>query len=1374
MPATTIAASDLKNQDIRARQALGLDSGPDIETLTPRPTARDRRRYKALLRAASAPQPALSIVTYMTRRLDVQMVDTVNNFLAGKPIHHLFAQALIDPTIEQLRAAPSVYLKQVLDSAPAQELVQRLLEKLKWYGAQPGEQTPASVRYQLLCKAIYLHLQARDPTQALAGFDWHAPALWGRSYPALREDFARHLLLKRWASTTKDSIILAHLLNSRLSRDFAVDDIPPELRYKSSLVWVNFMHGVLLADELGLDRATPLSFQQLIDLPLERSATASKTQLATIARLRISPALQWAACMGIVAARAAADYTAREVEQALTLLEYYSDSLGNAVQSIDAAPPERLKMAKRIKDEQFGAQAFESDGVRFFSLDPALNRGARDAPLLKLPGLAFLELYADGQFEGEKRWGVTQADGKTPTDMTFRVDDQRLCHLERKDPSGEYRTVFGADLPITSGQVLPNINDLFQVDFVHYVATLRSAYQVLITSLLASLPLAERQALELGDVQVLGLRQKTRKAGQSGDIHARKGFVLKVNHAQAITYYELIPSAGYIRPRSGLRFSTINGVTSEFPLHASIPNQTYDPKRDLGTSLRLDWSAHVHGTAPAEREYFIGFLDDVGQAPAVQAPGATIALNARLKAIGDFVATHHLFVDERTLHLQARGMTVFDTLRAEREQRQEAFLAIAKGFVPFWGNLEDLSSRDAQTQALGTAGLLLDLASFLFPIGKFISGSVRLARLATGASRMVAKASLPTYSTLARQLLGATLQNLNPLDGLPSLLKSTLSGVGKTLHAVGSLGARIVMGQSGNFRLTHNLHQVIDPGRWKPLTSGDELATLNGIDDVLLRNTGTSGARRLHLVEPLTALPYGPHQPNNRQHLVPGRSSFALLPATETHALAEVPAQARVRQMLEADGRTTLLIDDIAYRLDGDRLRRADLIDDRARFTAIPCRLPRMEGAAAACKTRFVSANAAPTPDIGSHDPAKGFAPWFGDTVYTPAFATQPLLLKALRTYRKLEASLLFQKGLYARIKVQIPYRNRFDTLETGAIIVPAIDEAKHYVFTRLGPGDFHVAERLPTQPLSDPLTLHTAATLPVELAEELKTVYTGSLNANNMARIHGASAVERAMKTMDEIAIPIGGPAHPPEGLKWLKVDTSPGEAVLFDHASRMIVTQLASGATSWTRSRHASDTLRQRTAEIFDTLFTEKTIAVAPGSDLKINQAMQALQNLLPAPLRAHNPRNIAFADVVTAEGKREVYVSVSGAMGLTAELPLFKPPFPADGVIVNGTRYFNVDHGQAFARTSLNLSGDGKLLAIPHTIKDVEHYTPQMTRRPTSLDSEAKLISTLRQKYPQDHLLASVDVATTMPPCNSCAVVLKEFGYDGGVDALQVLWK
>ncbi|MCP1440903.1 hypothetical protein J3D54_000035 [Pseudomonas sp. GGS8] len=1369
-------------EEFRARQALGLDDGPDIEDLGLRPTAQDRRGFKAIQRAAPDRAQHMTIDTYTAKRINAQITDTVKAFLNGKRslIGHLGASVLASASMDQLRATPSVFLQRMLNTVEAKELGDSLLRTLKWYGAGPGEQTSASIRHQLVCKAIGLYLQApsADEPQVIAGFRWQDTAHWGKSYQTLRSDFEQHLLRTKRVTDAKEATVLARVFETRLSKDFAVRDIPSDLPYKSSVVWVNFMHGVLLADELGLDRLQALSFQQLVDLPLTRSADASSGQLEQIARLRMGPALEWAICSGIVQSRPEYDYDEDDMKRAMAALESHSESLNNAVMTLDLLPPERLKMAKRVKNDLFGDAMFESDGRKLLRDEPPSGLGFRDTPSLKLPGHAFLDVYADGQFDDKRKWFVTRSDGKTRTSHWIKIDDKRtLRHEEffRKDHKGIERRVIAR----YGGKTLPDINKQFETDFTSYLSKIRTAYQTLITSLLTSLPLTDRQALEWGDVRLLSLHLEEKLIKATGDIRPRKGFVLQVTHHHEITYYELIPSAGVIRCRPHLRVSTVNGVRTTFPLHASIPGQTYTA--EISTTLLLDWAAHLDGTQPADSAYCIAILGVVGDVPAVVSPGTDVSegtaqASVRLNEVAHFIATNFLYVDEQQLHTQARGMTAFDTIRARSEQRRNTFVGLAKGFVPFWGSIEDILSGKIDQVLLGVAGLVLDLASFLTPVGKFMSGSVRLVRAGATASRMTVKASLPSFSTLTRKLLTASLSNLNPLDGIPTLLKSLGSGAWKGLHTAGHIGIsgfKKLTGHDDRYRLVHNLPQTTDPGRWKPLANNDRLATVNGVDDVLVRNTSSSDLTRFHPVDPVTSLPYGPRLHNHGKNLIQGRSTFKTLPA-ESHVLVELPENAHVREVLEIDGRTTLFVDDIPYRLDGNQLRRADLIDDQAMFRSLPCRVRRSPGADV-CTTTFVTRDPAPTPLIGSFDESKGWAPWFGDSIYTPATADQAMLLKTLKEKSRLPATMEFQKGMYGRIKVSIPYgtQNQFDTFEAGAIIIPAIDDSKRYVFTRLDAGDFYVTECLPGQSFSAPLTLRKAQTLPADLAAELKTVYTGSLNANNMARIHGIEAVERALKTMDEIAIPIGGYANPPGRLKLLKVDTSPGEAVLFDHFTRMIVSNFPTGATSWSRSRSASESLRKRTAEIFDTLFVEKTITVGMNSDLKINKTMDKLQKLLPPNLKSQNARNIAYADVVTSAGKREVYVSVSGAQGLTGELPLFKPPFAPNGVIINGTTYFNIDLGRTFARTSLNVTAEGKLLAIPHTIKDVDTYKPAMTSRPTSLDSEAKLVSVLREKYPDNKMITSVDVVTTMPPCNSCSVVIKEFGYDGAADALKVLW-
>ncbi|WP_415773754.1 hypothetical protein [Pseudomonas sp. LB3P38] len=1371
------------DEEFRARQTLGLDDAPDIEHLRLRPTAQDRRGFKAIQRATPDLAQRMTIDTYKTKRINVQITDTVKAFLNGKRslIGHLGASVLASASIDQLRATPSVFLQQMLNTVEAKELGDRLLKALKWYGAGPGEQTSASVRHQLVCKAIclYLHAPSADEPQELAGFRWQDTAHWGKSYQTLRSDFEQHLLRTKRVTDAKEATFLARVFETRLSKDFAVRDIPPDLPYKSSVVWVNFMHGVLLADELGLDRLQPLSFQQLVDLPLTRSADASSEQLEKITRLRMGPALEWAVCCGIVQSRKQSDYDEDDMKRAMAALESHSESLNNAVMTLDLPPPERLEMAKRVKDDLFGDAMFEWDGRKLLRDERPTSFGFKDTPSLKLPGHAFLDVYADGQLDDGRKWFVTQSDGKTRTSHWIKIDDKRtLQHEEfRKAHGGIERRV----ITTYRGKTLPDINKQFETDFTNYLSRIRTAYQTLITSLLTSLPLADRRALEWGDVRLLSLHLEERIIKIRGDIRPRKGFVLQVTHNHEITYYELIPSAGFIRCRPHLRVSTINGVRTTFPLHASIPGQTYTA--EISTTLLIDWTAHLKGTRPADRAYCIAILGVVGDVPAAVSPNAVVSevttqASVRLNEVAHYIAMNLLFVDERQLHSQARGMTAFDTLRAIGEQRRQNFIELVKGFVPFWGSIEDLLSGKTDRILAGVAGLVLDLASFISPIGKFMSGSVRLIRAGTTASRMTVKASLPSFSTLTRKLLTASARNLNPLDGVPTLVKTMGSGAWKGLHTAGRLGVsgfKKLTGHADSYRLVHNLPQTTDPGRWKPLTSNDRLATVNGVDDVLVRNTSLSDLTRFHPVDPVTSLPYGPRLHNHSKNLIQGRSTFKTLPPAESHVLVELPENAHIREVLEVDGRTTLFVDDIPYRLDGNQLRRADLIDDQAMFKSLPCRVRRSPGDEV-CTTTFVTRDPAPTPAIGSQDESKGWAPWFGDTLYTPANPGQPLLLKTLKNQDQLTASMEFQKGIYGRIKARIPLSrsNQLDTIEAGAIIVPSMDGSKHYVFTRLDAGDFYVTERLPGQSFSTPLTLRKAQTLPADLAEELKTVYTGSLNANNMARIHGIEAVERAMKTMDEIAIPIGGHVNPPDTLRLLRVDTSPGEAVLFDHSTRMIVSTFPTGATSWSRSGSAPEPFRQRAAEIFDTLFVEKTITVGMNSNLKINKTMEKFQKLLPHDLKSRNARNIAYADVVTPTGKREVYVSVSGAQGLTGELPLFKPPFASDGVIINGTTYFNIDVGQTFTRTALNVTNEGKVLAIPHTIKDIDTYKPTMTSRPTSLDSESKLISALRQKYPNREMITSVNVATTMPPCNSCSVVMKEFGYDGTAGALEVLWR
>ena len=395
---------------------------------------------------------------------------------------------------------------------------------------------------------------------------------------------------------------------------------------------------------------------------------------------------------------------------------------------------------------------------------------------------------------------------------------------------------------------------------------------------------------------------------------------------------------------------------------------------------------------------------------------------------------------------------------------------------------------------------------------------------------------------------------------------------------------------------------------------------------------------------------------------------------------------------------------------------------------------------------------------------------------YTGDLARLGLKRGPLLPRPQIQATWQFRKGIYARVSVKGTYQGVDDTHQVGAIVVPAIDDTANYAFFRVNTREYYLATVPKTRTSPNELTF-TRLT-PDDLVEgtlgaELLKVYTGSLHANNMVRFHGADAVERAMKAMEDIAIPLGTTANPSANMRFIKVDTSPGEALMFDHSTRMIVARLPKGAANWTRSKEAPQRFRERTAEIFDRLFLSETITHR-GADaaLRIEQSMQKLHNLLPRYERPLNPRNIAYADVTTASGHREVYVSVSGAQGSTTRLPLFRH-LGANHVRMGDTTYINIDYSNSVPKTSLDVTLEGRLLAVPLTLKDPGKYTAATFARPTSLDSESKLIRVIQEKYPDPKEISSVDIATTMRPCESCSVVMKQFGHDGTEGALQVLW-
>ncbi|MEG2040576.1 MAG: deaminase domain-containing protein, partial [Hafnia sp.] len=683
------------------------------------------------------------------------------------------------------------------------------------------------------------------------------------------------------------------------------------------------------------------------------------------------------------------------------------------------------------------------------------------------------------------------------------------------------------------------------------------------------------------------------------------------------------------------------------------------------------------------------------------------------------------------------------------------------------------------------------------------------------AVRSGVRVALPEFGSLFQKLTVSLVKNAIPFHGMPTLgfrlvrgsIKGLYAGLQSVLRPVYK-SIRTAVGRTGSHSFIDGFAHIDNPASWRQLVGGDQLASLRGMHDVPVRNVASAGKSDFRLIDPLSSQPYGPLLSRASGELSLGRSRYNILKKHSSHVTVAVAGNTRVREVFDVDGRTTVFLDDVPYRLDEDALRRVSSLDDSDKFKQIPCRIRR--GLDDVCKYEYVlSDRPAERPRAGTVSEEKSWAPWFGDRTFHPSTAksaTDPSLLAyegkiyqlkdgKLNTYKgkpewigldgkipvpkaTVSANLEFQTGIYGSIKVTGTAEKIDDVHIVGAIIVPSIDGKTKYVFTQLNFDDYYIASVSTDHSILAPLTMKKLSLDELRegtVGHELKRVYVGSLNANNSVRVHGTDKLERALRKMDEIARPIGTPKKPSESMKWLKVNTNSAEALMFDQKTRLIVADLPDGAALWKPSALAPEELQKSTEATFNTLFSNPASAFPSSSRanvVNIDQAMEQLKKLLPPEQSSEKLRNIAYAKVRTAAGRDEVYVSVSGAGDNTRHLPLFKSSDDLKEVNVTGTIYFNIDKLKTpTGPTSLHLSDDGKLLAIPHPISDASNV--DHINWATSADSESKLVSFINNKYPSAEDIKSITVVTTLPPCDSCSIVMKEFGHERGASALNVIW-
>lgn len=1379
------AAIDTLEEKVASFQ-LGLEDDFNILDLKPIPTKGDRQvSFQGVLTTESSDELHGQFITGEIKRV-------IQSFLPDgitSPLTHLANDILTSAIPEKVGAQPTVFLQRILQSPEAEKLGTVLLTTIDWYGGKPGEETSSYIRTKVVAQAlrIWFKSQIIEHPDRIAGYDLESDLNWGKSYSDIWMDFTDHLLTSKRAISKKEAIVMARLYLCEFPTEFRISDIPPELPYRSSAVWVNFVNGVNfinLTDAKALYRKT---FQQLVNIPLKISEDAKEEQLHAIALARLLPTMEWAATQRVIPQKQHEEYTQTEIELAISEFDTYTNALIDAINKLDKEAPERLSIAKSVIDNDFPKMTENGSIIDSYWSDHELAEPAKYVNWAKR--YSVIDVVAEDNFDSKKQWAVIKKNSTT-VEFYIWLDEDRKLHIGDDSSGKKYNTVC-------------NAKERFKNDFNDYKTALTGAYETLIKSLLSSLTLPDRQALELGTLKIYTLRKETYKVQAKHEtpektlpLRARNGLLLITTYKGITSTFELVPRAGVIRRITNLDTALLGGLLKSETWHIGVNPYHVEVLRHQ--TLPLDWKAHSTGSEPLSAANCEAIIDQLGQtfmppASVENADNTGLTINSkRSQEISRFIATELLFVDPKTLYQAAYGQTELDSI----EDSQKSFENFFKNFIPFWKSIEDIESDDTERKVNGAFGLSLEVASFGTPLGKLASGSLKLLNNTT---RLTVVARLTAFASLTKGVTILAIQALNPVDGVGSLLKA-LGSRGVKWGRSSIFTIKAMAGKAGHYEFAQSLPQIGDAGRWKPLSTGDRLASVKGLEDVPVRNTGSAVSPDFHAVDPVSGKPFGPRL--SRHEISMGPSTYQQIGIADNEELYVIAETAHVRKTLEVDGRTTVFIDDVPYRNHENSLWRVDSLDASKSLKTVPCRSRRAPGEI--CKTKYVIT------DTPAERPAEGtfmdlednWAPWFGDGRFTPSQPTsaQPRQLLAFEgkiyevkdgrlsifkgkpewiglVHKKpvskntINAELEFQDGIYGGLKVTGSAEKIDDVHEVGALVVYSKDESHRYVFARLHMDDYYMAKFSASESVQGTLQMNKVPEqrfLEDTVEKELRRIYTGSLNANNMVHIHGREKVHLALDKIDEFAVKIGAPANPLDELKWVKVTAYSASSLLFDGPTRATAAKLSDGADLWTRSTLTPLELQQSVANRFDALFLRVTSEVS--NSIKIDKAMEDLQKLLP--YNQQRLRNIAFAEVKTAAGKNEIYVSVSGTGDNTKHLPLFKSKGSTGIVEFDDSVYFNIDKlSGPINPESLKLSSDEALLSIPHPITDPAR--PDIINWATSVDSESKLISFIRDKYPNTGDIRSINVVTTLPPCDSCSIILKGFSHDQRVDALNVIW-
>jgi len=682
----------------------------------------------------------LSATLQAPLQLDAAQRQTIIETTHGtsRLLDRLCGTLLVGKHADEIRAQADSLLKQLLDLEPARALAKQLVTALRWYGQNADERPSQTSLDLLVLSALILDLDATagEEDAALAGFDLAAGTHSGKTCAELRSDLELHLVRRRKVSTLAAQLA-AHLLLAGAAPECLVQALPATLRFRTSIAWMSFKQGVMMAEALAPGSARYMTYDDMISLASQPSTTSQQQQWREYTATRVL--LDWAIAVGELPERENGHYTAGEIDVVKQRLTQRLQALKDALVTFASEPPTRNSIAL-------------ADLKRVFPQHPLLEKAClwRPVPPLASSSLRFPMHHHDRQNYSLHSLVELHMDGQ--------LDDTRWQSTEPQLDLTQMRTRFGQ---------LVNINERFDSAFGAHIERMKQAYSTAIEDLLAQLSPADRLHIQQADLQLLVLKKEPGKdlalLSPAEEIArtARMGVILRAASPTAVHEYELFPLLNRVDKRSGPPLTYREGGTPMSVITGGPHSAQPVTQLLIGDELPVDWDAYASGRPPrpqARAKVIVHVL--WSSSPATLTFGSPVT-----RAIARAIVQRHFFLDVDAMRQQARGTT-----QLERAQHTwDRLIARLKALIPFWSCTEDIASGDTRRIIDGAYGCFIDLLLVLFPAKQF-----------AGASLAILKRTAPLpIKLLQLGRLGGTFLNtvLNPIDGIPALFRLARSGL---------------------------------------------------------------------------------------------------------------------------------------------------------------------------------------------------------------------------------------------------------------------------------------------------------------------------------------------------------------------------------------------------------------------------------------------------------------------------------------------------------------------------------------------------------------------------------------------------------------------